>query len=40
MEGEDEDEEKEKADADAMLRDFQYQLRCQYMEKNRGLRVP
>ena len=30
---------KEKEDGDAMLRDFQYSLRCQYMERARNLRV-
>ena len=30
---------KDKEDGDAMLRDFQYSLRCQYMERARNLRV-
>lgn len=36
---ESEDETKEKDDGDALLRDFQYQIKCQYMEKNRNLRA-
>lgn len=36
----DNDQPKEKDDGDALLRDFQYQLKCQYMEKGRNLRVP
>ena len=36
---EDEDETKEKDDGDALLRDFQYQIKCQYMEKGRNLRA-
>ena len=38
---EDDDEEiKDKEDGDALLRDLKYQLKCQYMEKGRNLRVP
>lgn len=39
MEDEDDGEATEKGDADAILRDFQYQLKCQYMERARNLKV-
>ena len=39
MEDEEENEGNEKGDGDAILRDFQYQLKCQYMERARNLKV-
>lgn len=33
------DDKDEKGGADELLRDFQYALKCQFMEKGRNLRV-
>lgn len=37
--GDEEDEEQKETDGDALLRDFQYQIKCQFMERGRNLRV-
>lgn len=35
----DDEEDAEKDAAESLLRDFQYQIKCQFMERSRGLKA-